>query len=327
MQIRQVRTMADLEAFQVVEEAALAHHFVGLPADPIEERIPLLEGTARAGELTRLWVGQLDDGRPVASLSITFPLLDNLEVANIDGAVHPDHSGRGLGRDLLAHALEVVRAEGRTRVFIEAPWLPEGRTGPAFGMLEAVGALRVLDDERRILDLLAHPPGDPAAVPVGYQVVQWTDSAPESLVEGCAYLLGRMILDMPMGESAYEQEKWDVARYRASEQDARDRGRTRVSTAVVHVASGAVAGVSDIGINQRRPEVSYQWSTIVDPDHRGHGLGLVLKTHNHRHLLATCPEARWINTWNASTNAHMVPINDRLGFRVAERWSEWQLDL
>lgn len=327
MQIRQVRTVADLEAFQIVEEATLAHHFVGLPADPMEERLPLLDGTARAGDLTRLWVGFRDDGRPVGSLSITLPLLDNLDVANVDGAVHPEASGRGLGKELLAYALSVVRAEGRSRVFIEAPWLPDGQPGPAFGMLSAAGARRVLDDDRRILDLHTHPPGDPAAVADGYQVVQWTDHAPEPLVEGCAYLLGRMILDMPMGESDYEQEKWDVARYRASEQDAMDRGRTRVSTAAVHVASGAVAGVSDIGINRRRPDVCYQWNTIVDPDHRGQGLGLVLKTHNHRHLLATCPEARWINTWNASTNAHMVPINDQLGFRVAERWSEWQLDL
>ncbi len=319
--------MADLEAFQIVEEAALAHHFVGLPADPIEERLPLLEGRARAGELTLLWVGLLDDGSPVGSLSIMLPQLDNLTVAHVDGAVHPEASGRGLGRELLAHALAVVRAEGRSRVFIEAPQLPDGRPGPAFGMLTGVGARRVLDDDRRVLDLRAHPPGDPAVAPEGYQVVQWTDRAPEALVEGCAYLLGRMVLDMPMGESDYEQEKWDVARYRASEQDARDRGRTRVSTAVVHLASGAVVGVSDIGINQRRPDVCYQWNTIVDPDHRGRGLGLVLKTHNHRHLLATCPEARWINTWNASTNAHMVPINDRLGYRVAERWSEWQLDL
>ncbi len=326
MTIRAVRTLADLEDFQQVEEAALSHHFVGLPADPLEERLPLLDGTVRSGELTRLWVGAVD-GVPVGSLTITLPQLDNLEVANVDGGVHPDHARRGHGRELLAHALEVVRSEGRSRVFVEAPWLPDGRPGPAFSMLEQAGARRVLDDDRRILDLQDHPPGTPEPVPEGYRLVQWTDVAPEAVVDGCAYLLGRMTLDSPMGEMTYEQEKWDAARYRASEQDAQDRGRTRISTAVVHEATGAVAGLTDIGVNRRRPRVSYQWNTIVDPDHRGRRLGLVLKTHNLRHLLAQCPDVRWINTWNASTNAYMVPINDQLGFEVAERWSEWQLDL
>lgn len=105
------------------------------------------------------------------------------------------------------------------------------------------------------------------------------------------------------------------------------RNRLRVATAVVHEATGAVAGMTDLGVNRDRREVAYQWDTIVDPDHRGQGLGLLLKAHNLALLRSSAPEARWVNTWNALSNTHMVAVNDRLGFVPVERWSEWELDL
>lgn len=327
MDICLVEDLDTLQQFQAVEEASLAHHFVGLPADPIEERVPLLDGRARAGALTRLYVATLDDGTPVGSLTLVFPTLDNLIVANVDGAVAPGHLRQGYGRQLFEHAIELVRAEGRTRVFVEAPWLPDGGEGPAFGFLKEAGARAVLDDYRRIVDLRTHPVGPVHPVPDGYRVEQWVDVAPEALVDGCAYLMGRMMLDAPKGEMDYDQEKWDAARYREKEQDAQDRGRVRVATAVVHEETGQVAGITDIGVNKLRTEVAYQWDTIVDPDHRGHRLGMVLKTYNHQFLEKTVAEVHWINTWNAASNSFMVAVNDALGFQIAEKWSEWQLDL
>ena len=92
-----------------------------------------------------------------------------------------------------------------------------------------------------------------------------------------------------------------------------DRNRLRVASAVVHTATGQVAGISDIGVNRDRTEVAYQWDTIVDPDHRGKRLGMVLKTHNHRWLAQSVQGVRWVNTWNAASNTFMVAVNDALG--------------
>ena len=327
VKITLVEDLDALQQFQLVEDAALAHHFVGMPADPIEERLPLLDGKAHAGELMRMYLATTADGTPVGTLMITYPQLDNLVVANVDGAVMPGHLRQGYGRQLFAEALDIVRAEGRSRVFVNAPWLPDGSEGPSFGFLRDAGARSVLEDYRRIVDLQTHPAGDLHPVPEGYRVEQWVDVAPEALVDGCAYLMGRMMIDAPMGEMDYEQEKWDAARYREKEQTAQDRQRVRVATAVVHEQTGQVAGITDIGVNRMRTDVAYQWDTIVDPDHRGHRLGMVMKTYNHLHLARTVPEARWINTWNAASNSYMVAVNDALGFEIAEQWSEWQLDL
>ena len=322
--VEPVLDRAALEAFHAVESAAMDHDFVALPADPVEEWLPLLHTPERAGERVLLWLAR-SDGEPVASLSARLPTLDNLTAATVDVHVHPAHRRRGHGRAVVEQALALVRGLGRSRVFFEVPSGADGSEPVAQGLMDEIGAKPVLDDYRRLLDLTEHPPAR-AAVPAGYRVVQWVDHAPEELLDGLAYLSGRMVLDAPMGEMGYEPERWDAARYRDKEAAAVERGRTRLASAVVH-DDGAVAGATDIGVNRARPEVAYQWDTIVDPEHRGHGLGMVLKTWNHAHLVERVPQVRHVNTWNAASNTFMIAVNDALGFRPVERWTEYQLDL
>lgn len=326
MDIIEVKDLTSLRDHHDVERATCEHDFVALPVDPIEEQVPVIEGHQAAGEHVTYYVAY-DDGVPVGALSVVLFTLDNLTAANLDGSVHPDHRRRGHGRRLLEHALDAVRSAGRTRVFVQAPWAAAGEEGPAFPMLRAAGAQPKLEDVRRLLDLQAFPVGEPLPAPEGYRVVQWVDTAPDEVVDGLAYLLHRMVLDAPMGDLDIEPEQWDRARYRDSEDSARRRHRTRLTTVVVHEASGEVAGMTEIMVHRSQPEVATQWNTIVDPRHRGHRLGMVLKTWNHRALAEHVPEVRWVNTWNAASNTFMIDVNEALGYRVAETWTEWQLDL
>jgi GNAT superfamily N-acetyltransferase len=326
VQIQQVQDLDALRRFHAVEAAASQHDYVALPADPFEELVPLLEAPEAAGNLVRMFVG-LEGDEPVGVLSLRYPTLDNLDNGNAELAVHPAHRRQGHGRALLQYALDHVRAQGRSRLLLEAPWSTDGGDGPAFPLLRSLGAKPALDTHRRLLDLARHPVGPPPAVPEGYRLVQWVDRAPDDLLDGAAYLRGRMTLDAPLGELTIEQEKWDAARYREKEAQALARNRMLLGTAVVHEASGAVAGITDIGVNRELHEVAYQWDTIVDPDHRGRRLGLLVKAWNHRLLVRTCPTAAFVNTWNATSNTYMVAVNDALGFEPAEKWTEWELDL
>lgn len=326
MTIEQVLGLADLRAFHAVESAALAHNYFAMPADPFEERVPLLDGQPRAGEVLLFYVGRAD-GTPVSSLTLGLTTLDNPESVNATINVHPDHRRQGHARAMLAFVTEQTRRLGRSRVFFEVPHNRDGSDGPAVGLMAEVGARPVLDDYRRILDLQAHPPGPPPPAPAGYRIQQWRDRAPENLLDGLAYLNGRMILDAPMGEMDYDQEHWDAARVRDKEAAARERGRAMFMTVAIHEQTGAVAGLTEIAVNVAEPEVSYQWETIVDPVHRGHGLGLVVKSWNHRLVAEQSPATRWVNTWNAASNSFMISVNERMGFEVVERWTEYQLDL
>jgi GNAT superfamily N-acetyltransferase len=324
--IHAVQDLHALKGFHAVEHAAMDHDYVALPADLLEELVPLLETPGCAGDLVLMFVGT-EKGRPVGALSMRYPTLDNLALGNAALTVHPDHRRRGHGRQLLQHAIEHVRARGRSRLLLEAPWAPDGSDGPGFPLLREVGARPVLDTYRRLLDLSRAPVGAPLAAPDGYRVVQWADRAPDELVDGAAYLRGRMTIDAPLDDLELEQEKWDAARYREQEVRAVSRNRTRLVTAVVHEASGVVAGITDITLNRDVHRVVYQWDTIVDPDHRGQRLGMVLKSWNHHQLATRFAGARYVNTWNAASNAHMVAVNDELGFEPAEKWTEWELAL
>jgi GNAT superfamily N-acetyltransferase len=326
VRIIEVKDLPTLQDFHGVELVGYAHDYDTLPADPIEALAPVLAGDHPTGEAVSYYVGYEDDV-PVASLTVTMFTLDNLTSANVEGRVLPAYRRRGLGRELMEHALDVVRSAGRTRVFFEAHWLPTGEEGPAFPLLREYGAKPVLDDYRRVLDVREHPVPEPPPVPAGYRLVQWADRAPDELVDGLAYLLYRMVLDAPMGDMDYEAEAWDAVRYRDSEQTSIQRGRRRFVTAVVHEDTGAVAGETEIAVNLSDPQVAHQWNTIVDPEHRGRGLGLVLKSWNHRAVVDATPEVRWIVTWNATSNSFMIDVNEQLGFRIAEKWTEWQLDL
>jgi GNAT superfamily N-acetyltransferase len=325
VQLSLVQDRPALTAWHGIASATRAADHHALPADPIEELAPLLDPSSpHGGERRVLHLGCVD-GRAVGAVQLHVPVVDNLASCSVDVLIPPQERRRGHGRALLAEALAAVADLGRTRVFFESPSpYPDG-PAPAERLLREVGARPVLKEVRRLLDLSQEPPVPPAAPPPGYRLVRWVDRVPDELVDDMAHLMHRMSTDAPLGEMDWEPEVWDAARYRAREAEAMAQGRTRVATLVVSEAGRAV-GFTDIGVSRFLPETAYQWETLVDREHRGHGLGLLLKAHNHRLLAERSPRTRWLNTWNAETNTHMVAINEQLGFRPVEYWTEWQLD-
>jgi GNAT superfamily N-acetyltransferase len=325
VELQPVQDRAALTAWHEIVAASLTSDYVALPGDPIEENLPLLDGSVpEAGEriLHRLAVRS---GEPVAAMTLALPTLDNLTAATIELHVVPELRRKGFGRQALAAALDETAALGRSRVFFEAPSPLDGGAGPADALLGSVGARPVLKEVRRLLDLRA-PLVDAPEPPSGYRLVQWVDRVPDEHVDAMAHLMYRMSTDVPLGEMDWEPEQWDAQRYRQKEDAAIGRGRMRVATLAVHEATGRAVGFTDIGVSRFSPDTAYQWETIVEKEHRGHGLGFVLKAHNHRQLVEQSPESRWVNTWNAETNTHMISVNERLGFRPMEFWTEWQLD-
>ncbi|MCU1589383.1 MAG: GCN5-related N-acetyltransferase [Frankiales bacterium] len=325
MKVEAVQDIAGLTAWHAVESASMAHDHVALPADPLAERVPTLDpASPMAGEKSEYRVGWLD-GSPAGAIELNLPTVDNLIAVSVTVHVLPELRRRGLGRELLQHALDETATRGRPRVFFEVPSPYPAGPAPAAPLLRSVGARPVLKEVRRLLDLSDLPDLE-APIADGYRFEQWVDVAPEELVEGLAHLCARMSTDAPLEDMDWEPEIWDAARYRRKEASAQARGRVRYAGAAVHVASGQVVAMTDIGVSRHHSEVAYQWDTIVLHEHRGHGLGLALKARNHELLVKSEPATRWVNTWNAESNTHMVGINERLGFRPVDYWTEWQLD-
>ena len=326
--LERVVDRAGAARWHAIESRAAPVDYVGLPASPIQEIEALALGAPRS-ERSVLFIAT-SDGVDVGNAVAWLPLRDNLESAAVLLSVDPAVRRRGIGGTFVQAILEWAHTEHRSQVRFMAP-APLDGPAPSEALARRYGAEAALEVVLRLLDVHA---SDDAAFDAllaehvagradGYEVVTWVDRVPDHLVDGAAYLLGRMSTDAPMGTIEWEAEVWDAARYREREDELLARGRRRIAAGAVERATGRLVAYTDIGVPITEPEYADQFDTIVDPEHRGHRLGVVIKVANLRHLCEAEPQTRCVTTWNAASNAHMVAINELLGFRPALRSVHW----
>ncbi|WFE32417.1 GNAT family N-acetyltransferase [Micromonospora sp. WMMD975] len=283
------------------------------------------------------WAVARLDGVPLGWLRLHLHTLENTENASVELVVDPAHRRRGIGRVLHEHGMRLLREHGGKRlVGSTAAALPgqEEREFPGAAFAAAMGAKAANADVRRRLDVtaldrsrLATLSAEARAAATGYRTVHWRDHVPEEYASDVAHLEGRLLLDAPMGELAWEQQKMDAQRKRGVERALDARGVRRYNTGAVHEASGRLVGWSQLSLDASSTEHAWQQITIVDSGHRGHRLGLLCKTTNLAYALGHEPALRNVDTWNAAANAHMIAINEQLGFRPAAGSVDWQLTI
>jgi len=265
----------------------------------------------------------IEDGDVIGAVAYELPQLEDLDVAWVNILVDPHHRRRGLGTALLTALTDAVVAEGRSRLVGDARV-----GGPGEGFAATVGARVTQTDVGSVLDVSTMNPGslsELATPDPAYEIVQWRDRCPDELVDRFAVARTAMN-DAPHGDEPHDEWGWDAARVRALE-ERRVRWQVRTYTTVaVHVDSGEVGGFTDLLIVDR-PTTASQEDTGVIAAHRGHGLGLSVKAANLLSLLEHEPQIRQVMTWNAEGNRHMRAVNERLGFRVANKWLDLSLKI
>lgn len=282
------------------------------------------------GEEPRAWLARAE-GSPVGVGVLGLPMLDNTDNATVEIVVAPDHRRRGAGRRILALLADDARRAGRVRLIGEAR-APLERTSPGREFAAAVGAREVLSDVRRWL----HLPGDDAArqrlgdqadaASPGYELVQWTDGTPPQWLDDMARLAGRMSTDAPLGDLHWAPERYDAQRVLDRDAMCRAHG-LRITVAAARAPDGSLAAFTEIGVGATVHEHAWNWDTLVAPEHRGRRLGLRVKLANLALVRQLFPRVRTISTVNAASNAHMIAINEAMGFRAQDRLGEWELDL
>ncbi|WP_433494420.1 N-acetyltransferase family protein [Micromonospora sp. CA-248089] len=329
---------ADRQTLDAVYRIACAAQAVDEPdlPDPCRRRFEAPLSHPMPGIDTRWLVARLD-GTPVGWLRLYLHTIDNTENASVELTVDPAYRRRGIGRTLHEHGVRLLRERGGKRlVGATVAALPgqEDRVFPGAAFAAATGAKPALADVRRRLDVagldrdrLSALLAGAGAAATGYRPVRWRDHTPEEYVADVAYLDGRLLLDAPMGELDWEPEQVDAARVRDAERALDARGVRRYNTGVVHEASGRLVGWTQLSLDASSTDHAWQQITLVDPDHRGHRLGLLCKAGNLEYALAHEPALRAVDTWNAVANRHMVAINDQLGYRPAAGSVDWQLTI
>ncbi|QYC39794.1 Acetyltransferase (GNAT) family protein [Nonomuraea coxensis DSM 45129] len=301
--------------------AANAHDPGPLLALP---RFRLNFGTDRPGQATEMWVAA-EGGTVAGGYSLGLPRMDNTHTATIYPlVVRPERRGRGLGSTLFEHAVGRARAHGRKLLLTETP-----ATGVGARFARAHGMTPSVTEARRTLDLRA---ADPAALEAltpavpGYSLQQWAGPAGPELLDDLATLFDGMN-DAPR-DAGVEASGYDAERVGERERSIAEAGQTCYTTIARHDADGTPAAFTRLVIKADRSDGwANQVDTVVLRPHRGRRLGLLVKLANLLWLREREPHLDRVLTWNATTNVHMLAINETMGFRLLDEWHTWRLEL
>ncbi len=243
--------------------------------------------------------------------------------------VVPDQRGRGIGRALAARALHVVQADleaapeqvgidtlisseigRRLADRMEGEWsIPIGITGRK-ARLELAGLDRAaLERERKRRE---EGLGD------RYRMHFFEDAEipnPETgfdLADFCA-TYEEIVNLMPMEDLQMERERFPPEKWHSL--NARlDAVGQALWTTVCCEPGGRVVGLTSVNFVRADARRVSQWDTGVLAEAQGQGIGTLLKLDMLLRVLDRLPEARFIDTDNARSNAPMIAINSALGF-------------
>ncbi|MEU6160291.1 GNAT family N-acetyltransferase [Streptomyces sp. NPDC047130] len=246
-------------------------------------------------------------------------------LAELSLTVHPAERRRGVGTRLLDAALAGARREARRSVIARAA---AGSPGDRFLAGHGFRKVLTLTYARLALDRLDGDTIDAIAgrPHPGYRLVSWQGAVPPELAATFAGSR-RAMDDMPMDDTDYGVVVWDVERVLAAARSIAERGDLLTTVAAVDVSDGSIVGFSELVVPGDGKGDGQHYGTGVLPEHRGHGLGLLMKAESIRLARAAHPDLTGLVTDTADSNTAMRRVNDALGYEPTHTALEYQLDL
>jgi GNAT superfamily N-acetyltransferase len=266
--------------------------------------------------------GEGDGDRRVRGLlELTLPPWDNRTQGIAEITVDPLSRRRGIGRALYAAAVERMRAAGRSVLILEARG---GSAGERF--LDALGLEVGPGEQLRHQDVTAldwavldELYADALTQAADYEIREIPPEAPDDMLTELIAVISA-VNDAPMDVRHAEPDRYPPERIRAYEAGEAGIGRIGYRLVARHTPTGVFAGYTGVGVDAERPWYATQYITSVRAEHRGHRLGLLLKIAMTRLLRDREPALRTISTWNSPDNAHMIAVNETLGYRLVGDW-------
>lgn len=100
-------------------------------------------------------------------------------------------------------------------------------------------------------------------------------------------------------------------------------GRRQHAVAALDETTGSAVAATTVWLWPGHP-VGRQRDTAVLREHRGRGLGLLVKSAMALRLARLEPALTTLQTWNDVHNTPMLAVNERLGWRTPRAWTTYE---
>lgn len=324
----------DITPFTADDAAALEtwtelYNAIGRVDSPWEHPVTPKIG---AGRFTYGWDGEPDspylatvDGAVVGWGSIATSEYDNLDLAWLCLQVHPEHRRQGHGSAILEALTAAAAARGRHLLGSDG-W--ESAATEAFAVRHGfVPKLRSINRRQFLADVdhaaLSATCDEALPHATDYRIERWAVPTPPADLPALT-AMASAINDAPTDDLDYEDEVFSVERMVAYETAITARDQRLYRLVARHLPSGELAAQTVVAVEADHPERGHQHDTSVTRAHRGHRLGLLLKTDMLRWLAEAEPQLTEIDTWNAESNDHMIGVNEMLGYQIMGREIAYQ---
>jgi len=253
---------------------------------------------------------------------------DNRHLCFFDIMVIPECRRQGLAKQLLARIAEAARQNDRRLMMAGS----NGRVPAGTAFLRSIGAqpgmeartnqLKLAELDRRLVeDWLASSVELQTRFSLGF----WDGNYPEEQLEAVVEMF-EIANDEPHDLLEIEDRKITGEMLRQMEQYRNARRVERWTTYVVENSTGKFCGFTEVFWNPNQPTIIQQGFTGVHPDYRGQKLGRWLKAAMVDKVLRDRSLVTLVRTRNANSNAAMMAINDKLGFKPYLAETLWQVE-
>ena len=249
----------------------------------------------------------------------------NKHILWADASVHRDHRRQGIGRRWIPLAIELMDRHGCTTLSMGT----EEESGHAFlRWMGAEGKFSGAENRLKVsevdLAMLRQWTEDAARLSPHTRLETYDGFMPEEMWEDYCPQLTAMLNTMP-----WEQlDHGDIVVTPA--QLAEWYGRMKMQgmleyTMLTREPDGVISGITDMSYAPFRAKMIDQGFTGVKTDARGRGLGKWLKAAMLLHVLEIYPDLESVITENAGSNAPMLAINTKMGFKRYKTGTEYQI--
>lgn len=308
------------------------------------ELLPVLRSSADMTK--RQWFITVDDEMVgVAPLSILSD--DGGKTAFLIVSLLRSFWGRGIGAAAMAQIESAAHAAGVRRLLamvehpasedlpLAAPTgfgeIPKDHTARFLlrhgYALEQVARVSTLTWSDALVQRLRNLRASAEHTATGYRVIQWTLPTPDEHVAGYAWMKEHMSTDIPDAELGMPAEKWDADRVALHDERYIQRGTTVLVTAAQHISTGELCAYNELSIGGDPTAGTHQEDTLVLASHRGHRLGMLVKSAGLLTWHEQHPDSPTVITYNAEENRPMLDINEAIGFAPIAYEGAWKKHL